>query len=237
MNDQPTPERPGDSAVVSFSGGQDSTTCLYWALARFKRVEALSFDYGQRHRIELESARRIAALAGVPHTVLPVSSLGALGGSSLTDADEDVTQELGRGALPKTFVPGRNIVFLTLAATFAWQRGIRYLVAGVCQTDYSGYPDCRRETMDSLERTIALGLEHPVAIHTPLMWLTKAESVTLAAGHEGCLDALALSHTCYSGAFPPCLECAACELREKGFQEAGVRDPLRLRAESTSDAG
>ena len=213
-------------AVVVLSGGQDSTTCLYWALDRFgvAGVEALTFDYGQRHRIELECAGRIAEHAAVAHTTLPIDTFAALGGNSLTDSGIAV-MEAPDGALPNTFVPGRNLVFLTYAAAFAWQRGITDLVTGVAQTDYSGYPDCRRETIDALEETLNLGMEGTFVIHTPLMNLSKKETVELACD-LGALGAMAFTHTCYNGQRPPCGECPACELRAKGFQDAGISDPL-----------
>ena len=215
-------------AVVVLSGGQDSTTCLYWALDRFgdDHVEALTFDYGQRHRIELECAGKVAQHAGVAHTTLPIDTFSALGGNSLTDTGIPVEEASGN-SLPNTFVPGRNLVFLTFAAAFAWQRGIVDLVTGVAQTDYSGYPDCRRDTLDVLEQTLRLGMERAFTIHTPLMNLSKKETVEMARD-LGALDAMALTHTCYNGQRPPCGECPACQLRAKGFLEAGVADPLAL---------
>jgi len=215
-----------NKAVVVLSGGQDSTTCLYWALDRFgaRNVEALTFDYGQRHRIELDCAAQIAKHAGVADTLLPIDTFAALGGNALTDSDIEVEESNGND-LPNTFVPGRNLIFLTFAAAFAWQRGISDLVAGVAQTDYSGYPDCRRDTIDALEQSLSLGMERTFTIHTPLMNLSKKETVELAQD-LGALDAMGLTHTCYNGQRPPCGACAACQLRAKGFLEAGVADPL-----------
>ncbi len=214
-------------ALVVLSGGQDSTTCLYWAMDRFGRdqVSALSFDYGQRHRIELACAREVAALAGVPHACLPIDTFAALGGNALTDEQVDVPHEAAGHELPVTFVPGRNLVFLTFAAAYAYGRGIRHLVTGVAQTDYSGYPDCRQETLNALRQAINLGMEADFELHTPLMFLSKKETVELAVS-VGALDALAHSHTCYEGRQPPCGECAACRLRARGFEEAGIPDPL-----------
>lgn len=220
------------TALVVLSGGQDSTTCLYWALNRFDQVETITFDYGQRHRIELESAQKIANLAGVPNVILPINTFGVLGGTSLT-SDETVTDELGFNNLPNTFVPGRNLIFLTFAAAYAYQRNIRDLVTGVCETDYSGYPDCRNNTMDALQLAINLGMESQLQIHTPLMWMTKAQTVHLAQ-EEGALEAMAWSHTCYNGTFPPCGTCPACILRQRGFDEASIPDPLIQRAEAKS---
>ncbi len=215
-----------NKAVVVLSGGQDSTTCLYWALERFgsDRVEALTFDYGQRHRLELDCAGQVAKHAGVAHTTVPIDTFAALGRNALTDSDIAVEEAPGDG-LPNTFVPGRNLIFLTFAAAFAWQRDIADLVIGVAQTDYSGYPDCRRDTIDALEQSLNLGMERKFRIHTPLMNLSKKQTVELARD-LGALDAMALTHTCYNGQRPPCGECPACKLRAKGFLEAGVTDPL-----------
>ena len=215
-----------DAALVVLSGGQDSTTCLYWALARFGDVRTLTFDYGQRHRIEIDCAQRVAARAGVPNHVLPIDSLAALGGNSLTDAALPVPRGDGEAdGLPNTFVPGRNLLFLTLAAAYAWQHGIRHLVTGVAQTDYSGYPDCRGETIAALQQALRLGMEREFVIHTPLMHLSKKDTVLLAAENGG-LEAMALTHTCFNGERPPCGECPACLLRARGFAEAGIADPL-----------
>jgi 7-cyano-7-deazaguanine synthase len=220
-----------DKALVVLSGGQDSTTCLYWAIDRFGQgnVSSITFDYGQRHRVELGSAAAVAEYAGVKNIQLPIDTFTALGGTSLTD---DIAVEQGESAddtLPNTFVPGRNLIFLTYAAAYAWQRKIDHLVTGVAQTDYSGYPDCRENTLQSLEQTLRLGMESNVCIHTPLMNLSKKETVELAMS-LGAIDAMALTHTCYNGARPPCGECAACELRAKGFLEAGIADPLLQQA-------
>jgi 7-cyano-7-deazaguanine synthase len=223
---QPVLDKLSEKALVCFSGGQDSTTCLFWARAHFQSLECVAFDYGQRHRIELEAAADIASLARVPLTVLPITALGALGGNSLTDKTIDVDARVQEGELPNSFVPGRNLLFLTLAAALAYQKGIRDLVTGVCQTDFSGYPDCRRATIDSLEQTLRLGMDYEVRIHTPLMYLTKAQTVHLAGRLPGCMDAMARSHTCYYGQRPPCGLCPACVLRARGFEEAGVTDPL-----------
>ncbi len=216
-----------NKALVVLSGGQDSTTCLYWAIDRFgvDAVSSLTFDYGQKHRVELACAEEIAKLAGVKNTVLPIDTFRVLGGNALTD-DMDVKPGVDPDTqLPNTFVPGRNLVFLTYAAAFAYQRNISNLVTGVAQTDYSGYPDCRNETIESLQQSIRLGMESDISIHTPLMWLSKAETVKLAE-ELGALGAMAYSHTCYNGQQPPCGDCEACRLRAKGFEEAGIADPL-----------
>jgi 7-cyano-7-deazaguanine synthase len=215
-----------DKALVVLSGGQDSTTCLYWAIDRFGKdaVSTLTFDYGQRHRIELDCARHVADAAGVVNEILPINTFAALGGDALTDDTVDVETSIVPG-LPATFVPGRNLVFLTFAAAYAWQRDIGHLVTGVAQTDYSGYPDCREPTIAALEKAISLGMDRDIRIHTPLMHLSKRETVELAVRLQA-LDAMALTHTCYNGERPPCGQCAACELRARGFDEAGVADPL-----------
>lgn len=215
-------------ALVVLSGGQDSTTCLYWALEKFGvgNVSAVTFDYGQRHRIEIDCAERIAAAAGVAQVLLPIDSFAALGGDALTDDELEVASEIdAETGLPNTFVPGRNLVFLTFAAALAWRRRIGNLVTGVAQTDYSGYPDCREETIQSLESTLRLGMESDIAIHTPLMHLSKKQTVELAVDVGG-LAAMAMTHTCYNGMRPPCGVCPACVLRARGFEEAGIADPL-----------
>ncbi len=215
-------------ALVVLSGGQDSTTCLYWAIDRFGRagVSSITFDYGQRHRIELECARNVAAAAGVPNVCLPIDTFAALGGDALTDTSVPVSDAIDEDSeLPVTFVPGRNLIFLTFAAAFAFRHHTRHLVTGVAQTDYSGYPDCREETIAALQSAITLGMEREFTIHTPLMHRSKRETVELAV-RLGALEAMALTHTCYNGRRPPCRECQACRLRAKGFAEAGVQDPL-----------
>ncbi len=238
------PAGGGKGAVVVLSGGQDSTTCLYWALREFGRehTAALSFAYGQRHVVELEAARDVARLARVEHAVLPIDTFGALGGNALTDAsvpvptrpdlvpgtdppEEPTARAEPPSALPATFVPGRNLVFLTFAAAWAYRRGAPNLVTGVAQTDYSGYPDCREATIRALEQALRLGMEFDVRIHTPLMHRSKRQTVELAR-ELGAWEALAYTHTCYNGARPPCGTCAACELRARGFREAGLPDPL-----------
>lgn len=220
-------DRSGKALVV-LSGGQDSSTCLYWAMDRFgwQNVETITFDYGQRHRVELECAEKVAAHAGVSNVCLPIDTFAALGGDALTEPSIDVhSGPAHNGALPNTFVPGRNIIFLAFAAAYAYHRAIGHIVTGVAQTDYSGYPDCREATIRAVEAALRLGMESDVEIHAPLMHLSKKETVELARDLGG-LEAMALTHTCYNGTRPPCGQCAACELRAKGFAEAGIEDPL-----------
>lgn len=215
-------------ALCLLSGGQDSTTCLYWAKKTFAEVEAIRFDYGQRHRVELECSEKIARDAGVKLTTLSLEALKQLGGFALT-ADIDVKNDINEKGLPNTFVPGRNILFLTLAAAYAYQHGIKDLVTGVCDTDYSGYPDCRLATIEAIKKTINLGMNENFTIWTPLMFLTKGGTVDLAR-KLGCLDVVKNdTHTCYNGVRDElhywgygCGECPACILRKKGFDEAGV---------------
>ena len=214
--------------LVVLSGGQDSTTCLYWAMDRFGKdnVTSLTFDYGQRHRIEIDCARNIADFAAVTNVVLPIDTFSALGGDALTDSEIGVESDVNATTrLPNTFVAGRNLIFLTFAAAFAYRHGIKHIVTGVAETDYSGYPDCREETIRALQTAIQFGMESDVEIHTPLMHLSKKETVGLAE-RVGALPAMALTHTCYNGERPPCGHCPACILRAKGFKEAGVEDPL-----------
>jgi 7-cyano-7-deazaguanine synthase len=220
-------DSPHQAALVLLSGGQDSTTCLFWARREFASVETVSFDYGQRHRIELEAAALIAKRAGVPNRILRLGGFSEIGGNALVD--DIAIGGLPENGLPNTFVPGRNVIFLAYAAACAYDRGIRDLVAGVCQTDYSGYPDCRQTSIDATARAISLGMDSDFRIHTPLMHLTKAQSIGLAR-KVGAIEALAYTHTCYRGVYPPCGECPACLLRAKGFQEAGIEDPLIVRS-------
>jgi len=217
-----------ESALVVLSGGQDSTTCLYWAIDRFGagNVSCVTFDYGQRHRVELECARAIAELANVPQLELPIDTFAALGGDALTDPGIDVQSDANpENGLPNTFVPGRNLIFLTFAAALAYQRNIENLVTGVAETDYSGYPDCREGALQALQQALRLGMESAIRIHAPLMQMSKQQTVLLARD-LGALPAMALTHTCYNGKRPPCGTCPACELRAKGFAAAGIEDPL-----------
>jgi len=220
------------SALVLFSGGQDSTTCLAWALARFAHVETVGFDYGQRHRIELAARPRLReAMRALPHGerlgadhLLPLETLKAIGGSALTD---DMKIEMGENGLPTSFVPGRNLMFLTAAAALGYRRGIADLVGGMCETDYSGYPDCRAQTMQAMVRALSLGLDREVRIHTPLMRLDKAATWALAEelGGKALVDLIvAEAVTCYEGDRAHrhdwglgCGTCPACELRAVGF--------------------
>lgn len=214
-------------ALVILSGGQDSTTCLYWAIHEFERqnVSTISFDYGQRHAIELQAAQKVSEIAGVAHQILPINTFSCLGGNALTD-DIDVQEEAHPSdGLPNTFVPGRNLIFMTFAAAYAYHHNIEHLITGVAQTDFSGYPDCREGTLSALEQTLRLGLAYNITLHTPLMNLTKSETVELAE-KLGAMDAMAYTHTCYNGEQPPCGKCQACQLRAKGFAEAGLNDPL-----------
>jgi 7-cyano-7-deazaguanine synthase len=213
--------------MVLLSGGQDSTTSLFWAKKKFDSVETVSFDYGQRHKVELKSAAKIAGLAGVKNSVIVIKEFEAIKYSALLDAKADVSKRHSLNKdLPATFVPGRNILFLTAAAAFAYTKGISNLVIGVSQVDYSGYPDCRGEFIRSMEKSLRLGMEYPVRIFTPLIKLDKKGTVLLAK-KLGALEAMKYTHTCYEGKKPPCGKCPACLLREKGFKEAGITDPLK----------
>jgi 7-cyano-7-deazaguanine synthase len=222
-------------ALVLFSGGQDSTACLAWALDRFEHVETIGFDYGQRHKVELECRLpvRAALQAGFPgwarklgdDHLLDLSLLGRISDTALTDAR---TIEFDARGLPNTFVPGRNLLFFTLAAALAYRRGLSVLVGGMCETDFSGYPDCRDNTLKALQVAISLGLEAPMTIATPLMWRTKAQTWALAEqlGGEALTDLIIEhTHTCYLGDRVHrhawghgCGLCPACELRRKGYE-------------------
>jgi 7-cyano-7-deazaguanine synthase len=223
-------------ALVLFSGGQDSTTCLAWALDRFARVETVGFDYGQRHRIELECRGRIAerlraenpawaSRLGLDHTI-DLTVLGQISDSALT---KDTAIEMQANGLPSTFVPGRNLIFLTFAAALAYRRGLGHIVGGMCETDYSGYPDCRDETIRAMEKALTLGMDRAFALDTPLMWIDKAATWRLAEslGGQALIDLIrAETHTCYLGDRGVlhdwgygCGQCPACALRARGYAQ------------------
>jgi 7-cyano-7-deazaguanine synthase len=224
-----------DGALVLFSGGQDSATCLAWALDRFPRVETLGFDYGQRHRIELDGRAALRAgmtalnptwgrRLGEDHT-LDLAALGAVSDTALT---RDTAIALAADGLPNTFVPGRNLLFLTFAAALAYRRGLRHIVGGMCETDYSGYPDCRDDTIKALQVALNLGMDRRFVLHTPLMWIDKAATWALAEtlGGRPLVDLVVEeSHTCYLGERGArhdwgygCGTCPACDLRAKGYR-------------------
>ena len=237
MNEgQTTADAPATAALVLFSGGQDSTVCLAWALERYARVETVGFDYGQRHRVELEQRpelledlRQLKPLwrdrLGAD-SVLDLKTLGQISETALTRERHITMSEAG---LPSTFVPGRNILFFAYAAALAYRRGVTTLVGGMCETDFSGYPDCRNETLQTLAKAIALGMELPLRIETPLMWLSKAETWALAGdlGGEPLIELIVeKTHSCYLGVRDMrhewghgCGTCPACELRAKGYAE------------------
>ncbi|MDD5455769.1 MAG: 7-cyano-7-deazaguanine synthase QueC [Candidatus Margulisbacteria bacterium] len=211
------------AALIILSGGQDSTTALYWSKKKFKLVKAVTFDYGQRHKREIGCARKIAKLAQVQHKVIKINFYKDLSSNALVT--ENAIKINKKNNLPSTFVPGRNLIFINIAAAYAYEQGIPNLVLGVSQVDYSGYPDCREETIKSQQKTISLGMEFPFVIHTPLIHKTKKETVELAR-ELGMLKMLKFTHTCYLGGKAPCGKCPACLLRAKGFKDAGIKDPL-----------
>jgi 7-cyano-7-deazaguanine synthase len=223
-----------DTALVLFSGGQDSTVCLAWALTRFARVETVGFHYNQRHAVELDMRPKlragIAALKadwrarlGDDH-LIRIDALAEIGDTALTS---DMAIEIAENGLPTTFVPARNLVFLSFAGALAYRRGAAHLVAGMCETDYSGYPDCRDETIKAMEKALLLGLDRSLTVHTPLMWIDKAATFALAEelGGRGFLDlVIEDSHSCYLGDRTHrhdwgygCGDCPACRLRAQGF--------------------
>ena len=229
-------------ALVLFSGGQDSTTCLAHALTHYAHVETLGFDYGQRHSVELQARQTVlqrlrwqfphwAARLGPDH-VLNVDVIGQIGGSSLT---EDVAIAMQQDGLPNTFVPGRNLLFMTLAGALAYRRGLQVLVTGVSEADFSGYPDCRDDTMKAMQLALNLGLERRLRISTPLMWRDKAAVWQLAfeLGGQALIDLIVQdSHTCYQGTRTPhawgagCGQCPACQLRASGWERWRWHQPL-----------
>ncbi|WP_054956239.1 7-cyano-7-deazaguanine synthase QueC [Paenibacillus dakarensis] len=207
-----------EKAIVVFSGGQDSTTCLFWAKKHFAEVETVTFDYGQRHKYEIECAAQIAQEQGVQQTVLDMSLLNQLAPNALTRGDIEIAE--GDQGVPNTFVDGRNHLFLSFAAVLAKQKGARHLVTGVCETDFSGYPDCRDSFIKSLNVTLNLAMDYPFVIHTPLMWLDKADTWELA-DQMGKLEYIRQNTlTCYNGVKGDgCGECPACQLRQAGLDK------------------
>lgn len=211
-------------AIVILSGGQDSVTCLYWAIRNYSEVEAIHFNYGQNHSIETEAAKKVSELEKIPLKIVDVSFLPELVNSALT-SNGDVNQTNEKG-LPASFVPNRNALFITLAHAYAQKINAKHLVTGVCQTDYSGYPDCRQDFIRSLEMTLNIGSDSRINIDTPLMFLNKAQTFSLADKLGKLNEVIELSHTCYNNDHKTkhawgygCGECPACRLRENGFKE------------------
>ncbi|WP_141434246.1 7-cyano-7-deazaguanine synthase QueC [Bacillus sp. 03113] len=208
-----------EKAIIVFSGGQDSTTCLFWALKHFKEVEAVTFNYNQRHSLEIECAQNIAKELGVKHHILDMALLNQLAPNALTR--DDIEIKAGEnGELPSTFVPGRNLLFLSFAGVLASQVNAKHIVTGVCETDFSGYPDCRDVFIKSLNVTLNLSMDTQFVIHTPLMWLNKAETWELADSLEALDFVREKTLTCYNGIIADgCGECPACLLRKKGLED------------------
>ena len=209
-----------NKALVVFSGGQDSSTCLFWALKHFSKVHTITFSYGQRHALEVDMARRLAEKAGVDFHLVDAPLIGTLGANSLTAPSVSMDEEKPEGIFPNTFVPGRNLFFLSTAAVYAREHGIKNIVTGVSQTDFSGYPDCRDSFVRSLNVTLNLAMDGQFVIHTPLMWLDKAQTWALADS-LGVLDIIRNETlTCYNG-IPGdgCGHCPACTLRNAGLKK------------------
>lgn len=214
-----------DKALVIFSGGQDSTTCLYWAKKYYKEVWALTFIYGQKHIVEVEHAQKIALSAGVHWDKMDVSFIGQLSSNALTDTSVVMDKDKPTEKLPNTFVPGRNMFFISIAAVYARERGIQNIVTGVSQTDFSGYPDCRDTFVKSLNVTLNMAMDEQFVLHTPLMWLDKCETWALA-DELGVMDIVRKDTvTCYNGVpGDGCGDCPACKLRRRGLEKyLGIR--------------
>ena len=212
------------SAIVLLSGGQDSATCLAVAKQSHQVIHCICLDYGQRHRVEIESSKQLAHIANASFQCIDIRFMAELSNSAMIHSDQDITDKPGE--LPSTFVPGRNALFLTIAAMVAHQKQSSIIYTGVCQTDYSGYPDCRQSFITSQEASINLAMETSIKIETPLMDLTKSQTVILM-NKMGHLDWYKHTHTCYEGVRPACGKCPACKLRLKGFEEAGLIDPIK----------
>ncbi len=205
-------------AIVVFSGGQDSTTCLFWALEQFDEVEAVTFEYGQRHIAELDCAKEICEELNIPHHILDMSLLNQLAPNALTRTDIKITEEAGE--LPSTFVPGRNLLFLSFAGVLAKQLDAKHLITGVSETDFSGYPDCRDGFMKSLNVTLNLSMDETFVIHTPLMWLDKMKVWELSDQLNAFEFVKTRTLTCYNGVKSSgCGTCPACVLRQKGLEQ------------------
>lgn len=213
-------EYKNEDALVLFSGGQDSTTCLFWAKQNFRNVHTLCFSYGQRHSQEVKNAERIASMANVSFQVLDATIISHLAPNSLTDSSMMMDEEKPADSYPNTFVPGRNMLFLTFAATIAYAQNIRHLVTGVSEADYSGYPDCRDTFIKSANATLNLAMDRQFLIHTPLMWRNKKQ-VWQLADELGVFDLVRNETlTCYNGIIADgCGHCPACKLRNKGLRE------------------
>lgn len=208
-----------EKAIVVFSGGQDSTTCLFWALRTFKEVEAVTFDYNQRHAAEIECAKEIAKELGVKQHILDMGLLNQLAPNALTRDTIEVEDGVA-GELPNTFVPGRNLVFLTFAGILGYQIGAKHIITGVCETDFSGYPDCRDDFIKSVNVTLNLSMDHKFVIHTPLMWLNKAETWKMADDLDALEYVRTKTLTCYNGIKGDgCGTCPSCKLRLNGYGE------------------
>lgn len=225
-----------EAALVLFSGGQDSTTCLAWALERYQRVETIGFDYGQRHSVELECRKKILAKIGSVRLgwreklgsdhMIDLRTLGSISDTALT---QDVAIQLSDSKLPNTFVPGRNLIFLAFSGAVAYRRGIKRIITGVCETDFSGYPDCRDDTVKAMQLALNLGMEQRFVIETPLMWIDKSDTWSLAekvGGNDLIQLILTDTHTCYLGQREHlhewgygCGVCPACQLRKTGFEK------------------
>ncbi|MDG3088156.1 7-cyano-7-deazaguanine synthase QueC [Vibrio hannami] len=208
-------------AVVVFSGGQDSTTCLVQAMKEYDEVHAITFDYGQRHKAEIEVAQKLTNDLGIKHhKVMDVGLLNELAISSLTRDDIAVSHELQENGLPNSFVPGRNILFLTLAGIYAYQVGASAVITGVCETDFSGYPDCRNDFIKAMNSALVQGMDRELEIITPLMWLNKAETWALADQYQALDLVRNQTLTCYNGLIGDgCGDCPSCLLRKAGLEE------------------
>lgn len=217
-----------ETVLVVFSGGQDSTTCLMQAREQYEKVEAITFDYGQKHSIELQSADNICGRFSIPITVIETPVFQQINHSALLQgSNENVNQShKGNENLPASFVPGRNLYFIMVACMLAYKKGIKIIITGVSQEDFSGYPDCRQNALITLNKAIQLGMDYDIHISMPFISMFKVDEINIMMELPDGKEALSMTHTCYNGQYPPCGVCNACRLRAEAFKKSGFNDPL-----------
>ena len=217
-----------ETVLVLFSGGQDSTTCLMQAREQYEKVEAITFDYGQKHSIELQSADNICGRFAIPITIIETAVFQQINHSALLEGSVENVNKSHEGNIniPASFVPGRNLYFLTVACMLAYKKGIKIIMIGVSQEDYSGYPDCRQNALITLNQALCFGMDYDIHISMPFISMTKVDEINIMMNLPDGKEALSMTHTCYNGQYPPCGVCNACKLRADAFKKSGFNDPL-----------